>query len=182
MECQNENGSGANIFLISPEWHNIHCALRFGFQVSNNEVEYEALIVGLRLAKALKVNNLKVYNDSKLVVNQVNETYQAIGEKMVTYWEKMKELIGSISTFTIKVVPRLRNSNADGLAKLASTKDVELLNAVSIEFLSEPSCYIPDFCMAILASEFMVELSVYVCLILMRKYICENCYVLEFMI
>ena len=54
---------------------------------------------------------------------------------MVAYSEKAKELIGSISTFTIEVVPRLKNSNTDTLAKLAFIKDVELLNAISIEFL-----------------------------------------------
>ena len=39
--------------LISPKGHKIHCALCFGFQASNNKVEYEALIAGLRLAKEL---------------------------------------------------------------------------------------------------------------------------------
>ena len=58
---------------------------------------------------------------------------------MVAYLEKAKELIRSISTFTIEVVPRSKNSYADALAKLASTKDPDLLNAISVEFLSEPN-------------------------------------------
>ena len=58
---------------------------------------------------------------------------------MVAYWEKAKELTGSISTVTIGVVPRSKNANVDALAKLASTKDAELLNVVSVEFLAEPS-------------------------------------------
>ena len=41
--------------------------------------------------------------------------------------------------------------------------------------------YILDFCMAVVAWEFVVELSVYVWMILMRVYICENYYALEFM-
>ena len=63
------------MLLISPKEHKIHYTLHFGLQASNNKAEYEVLIVGLRLAKELKVNHLKVYNDSQLVVNQVNETY-----------------------------------------------------------------------------------------------------------
>ena len=39
--------------LISLEGHKIHCAIRFGFKASNNEAEYEALIVGLHLAREL---------------------------------------------------------------------------------------------------------------------------------
>ena len=58
---------------------------------------------------------------------------------MAAYLEKAKELIGSISMVTIKVVPRSKNSNVDALAKLASTKDVELLNTVFVEFLFEPN-------------------------------------------
>ena len=82
---------------------------------------------------------MKVYNNSQLVVNQVNETYQARWKKMVAYLDKAKELMGSISAVIVEVVPRLKNSNANALAKLASTKDAELLNAVPLEFLSEPS-------------------------------------------
>ena len=40
----NEGGLGAGLILISPEGHWMHCALRFGFQSSNNEAKYEALI------------------------------------------------------------------------------------------------------------------------------------------
>ena len=52
------------MMLISPEGHKIHSGLCFGFQASNNEADYEALIAGLRLAKEFKVDNLKVYGDS----------------------------------------------------------------------------------------------------------------------
>ena len=58
---------------------------------------------------------------------------------MVVYLEKVKELIRSFATFSIKVVLRLKNSHVDALAKLASTKDAKLLNHVFVEFLSEPS-------------------------------------------
>ena len=111
----------------------------FGFQASNSKAEYEALIAGLRLAKVLQVGNLKLYSNSQLVVNQVNNTYQAKEEKMVAYLEKAKELMGSILAVSIDVVPRSKNVNAEALAKLASTKDTELLNAISVEFLVEPS-------------------------------------------
>ena len=74
--ASNENGSEARIMLISSKEHKIHYALHFGFQASNNEAEYEGLLAGLRLAKELKVCNLKVYSDSQLVVYQVNDTYQ----------------------------------------------------------------------------------------------------------
>ena len=64
----NEGGSGAGLILVSPEGHRMHCALRFGFNASNNEAEYEALIAGLNLAKEIKVEFLEIYSDSQFVV------------------------------------------------------------------------------------------------------------------
>ena len=58
---------------------------------------------------------------------------------MAAYLEKAKELIGSISTISIEVMPRFKKVNADVLAKLTSTKDAKLLDAMSVEFLVEPN-------------------------------------------
>ena len=60
----NDTGFGVGIMLISPKGHKIHYALCFGFKASSNEAQYEALIVGLRLAKELQARNIQVYNDS----------------------------------------------------------------------------------------------------------------------
>ena len=68
-------------------------AIRFGFKASYNEAEYEALIVGLRLARELQVYNVKIFSNSQLVVNQVNDIYLVRGEKMAAYLDKAKEFI-----------------------------------------------------------------------------------------
>ena len=73
----NDEGSGAGPILVSPEGHRIHCALRFGFKASNKEAEYKALLVGLKLAKKMKVESLDIFSDSQLVVCQINNEYQA---------------------------------------------------------------------------------------------------------
>ena len=58
---------------------------------------------------------------------------------MVAYLAKAKKLMRSILALTIEVMLRSKNENADALAKLAFTKDAELLNAVSVEFLTKPN-------------------------------------------
>ena len=50
----NVNGSGAGVILESPIGEKISYALRLKFLASNNEVEYEALLAGLLLAKEMK--------------------------------------------------------------------------------------------------------------------------------
>ena len=43
-------GSGAGVVLISPDGSRLCYAIRLHFPASNNAVEYEALINGLRVA------------------------------------------------------------------------------------------------------------------------------------
>ena len=135
----NEGGFGADLILVSPEGHRLHCALKFDFKASNNEAEYEALIAGLKLAKEMRVESLNVYSNSQLVVCQVINEYQAHGEKMVAYLRKAKDLLSVLSSFKIQQVPRERNTQADALARLASTKNFELLEVIPVEFLNTPN-------------------------------------------
>ena len=84
---------------------------------------------------------MKIFSDSQLVVNQVNDIYLARENKMAAYLKKIKEQLSLFSAASIEVIPRSKNSNVDALAKLASTRDADLLDAVSIEYLAEPSIH-----------------------------------------
>ena len=80
----NAQGSGAGLILTSLEGIDIEYALRFGFQASNNEADYEAVIAGLNLAHSVEVDQLEVCSDSQLVVKQIEDTYEAKGERSYT--------------------------------------------------------------------------------------------------
>ncbi|GJZ61443.1 reverse transcriptase domain-containing protein [Tanacetum coccineum] len=97
-------GSGAGLILTSLGGTEFTYALRFQFTASNNEAEYEALIVGLRIAAQMRVRNMNVSVDSKLVANQVLGTYVAKEENMVKYLEKAKSLISGFANFSISQV------------------------------------------------------------------------------
>ena len=45
--------------------------VRLNFSTSNNEVEYEAMIVGLDLALVLATKNVEIKSDSQLVIGQI---------------------------------------------------------------------------------------------------------------
>ena len=92
-------------------------ALIFGFQASNNEAEYEAVIAGLNLAHSMEADQLKVSNDSQLVVKQIEDSFEARGKKMILYLKKVRELIKKFIRVQVKHVPRTENSQADALAK-----------------------------------------------------------------
>ena len=55
---------------------------------------------------------------------------------MTAYLEKAKVQLSLFFTASIEVIPGSKNSNADALVKLALTRDADLLDAVSMEFLA----------------------------------------------
>lgn len=58
--------------------------------MSNNEMEYEVLIAGLKRTRSMGFKRLQVYSDSQLVVRKVNSEYQAMGVNMISYLTKAK--------------------------------------------------------------------------------------------
>ena len=64
-------GAGVGIVIITPEGILLEHSFQLGFNASNNEVEYEALLVELRAVSRLEAQDVEVYSDSRLVVNQV---------------------------------------------------------------------------------------------------------------
>ena len=54
-----EQGSRARIVIRSPEGTEITYAVKFEFQLTNNQAEYEAFITGLGLAHALRAERVE---------------------------------------------------------------------------------------------------------------------------
>ena len=102
----NAQGSGAGLILTSPDGIDVEYVLRFSFQASNNEAEYEAVIAGLNLAHSMEADQLEVSSDSQLVVKQIEYSYEAIGEKMILYLKKVRELLKNFIRVQVKYVPR----------------------------------------------------------------------------
>ena len=140
----NSQGSGARLILTSPEGIDIEYALRFGFQASNNEAEYEAVIAGLNLAHSMEVDQLEVCNDSQLVVNHIEDTYEAKGEKTILYLKNVWDLLKKFMLVHVRHIPRAENSRADTLAKLATASQEDLSRLTPIEYLAEPSIDLYD--------------------------------------
>ncbi|XP_020202148.1 uncharacterized protein LOC109787951 [Cajanus cajan] len=72
----NTKGGGAGIILEGPNNVTIEQSLKFRFRITNNQAEYEALLAGLRLARDIGAQRVSCNSDSKLMVEQLNGTYQ----------------------------------------------------------------------------------------------------------
>ncbi|GJQ98938.1 reverse transcriptase domain-containing protein [Tanacetum coccineum] len=133
------DGSGAGLILTNPKGVEFTYAMRFRFEATNNEAEYEALIAGLRIIEQIGVKNLQANVDSWLVANQVNGSYVAKESGMVQYLEKVKTLISNFKEFSIKQVPQSENKKAYALSKIACTSFAHLSKQVLVEELKEKS-------------------------------------------
>ena len=83
-------GTSLGIILKSPQRDIIPQAVRCKFDVTNNEAEHEALIMGLQLSKDLKIKDLQVFFDSLLLTNHFNGSYVLKGEKLGIYLQILK--------------------------------------------------------------------------------------------
>ncbi|RDY05097.1 Tf2-11, partial [Mucuna pruriens] len=118
----NQAGSGAGVILEGPNGVLVEQSLHFDFKASNNQAEYEALLVGMKLALEIEAKKLIAKSDSKLITGQVNGEYQAKDPKLAKYRERVKAMAALFESFKLLHVPRDQNERADLLAKLASTR------------------------------------------------------------
>ena len=151
--ASNAQGSGVGLILTSPEGIDIEYALKFGFHASNNEAEYVAVIAGLNVAYSLEVDQLEVCSDSQLVVRQIEDIYKAKSGRMILYLQTVRELLNKFVLVQVKHVPRVENSRANALAKLATASQEDLSNSTPVEYLTEPSIDLCDVEVAQIRSE-----------------------------
>nr|GEY99167.1 reverse transcriptase domain-containing protein [Tanacetum cinerariifolium] len=82
------DGFGAGLIIMNPEGMEFTYALRFRFNATNNEAEYEALTAGLRIASQMGKQNLQANVDSKLLANQKANTLSKIASTSFAHLSK----------------------------------------------------------------------------------------------
>ncbi|XP_019223390.1 PREDICTED: uncharacterized protein LOC109205168 [Nicotiana attenuata] len=83
----NIKGASLGVVLISPSGKIIRQTIKY-YPITNNEAKYEAMVVGLELAKEMGIEQIEIKSDSQLVVNQMQGNYVA-REAMQQYLEKV---------------------------------------------------------------------------------------------
>ncbi|KAL0462005.1 UNVERIFIED_CONTAM: hypothetical protein Slati_0088100 [Sesamum latifolium] len=130
-------GSAAGIVITTPQGEDLEFAIKFGFKASNNEAEYEALVIGLKMAHETGAKHLLAYSDSQLVVKQVEGTYEAKEKSMIQYLQQIADLKTKFHHFQIIQIPREENVKADFLSKLASNLEDCRTRHITIHYLPE---------------------------------------------
>jgi hypothetical protein len=90
---------------------------------SNNEAEYEAVLHGMRMAKACGATRIKIHEDSNLIVQQVmNECDATCARRqlMIAYRAMYDKLEGNFEGSDVTHIGRESNEEADNLANIGS--------------------------------------------------------------
>ena len=81
----NQRGVGVGLVLVSPEKITIEKSLRLGFLATNNEAEYETLLIGMTMVQKMGGKALEMFSDSRLIVGQVKGELEARDTRMQEY-------------------------------------------------------------------------------------------------
>jgi ribonuclease HI len=126
-------GAGAGVFFVSPAQETISLSYKLEFEATNNVAEYEALVLGLRAAREMGIQEVVVFGDAELVVQQIRNAYQAKHPRLRSYINEVWDLMDSFFlAFNISFVPREKNTVADSLATLASNFKVPFSAQIQI--------------------------------------------------
>ena len=95
--------------LQSPEGDKLKYKIRLQYQPTNNEVEYEALLKRLELAKSVEARSILILRDFQLVMSQINGMYEAKEGRMKKYLEKVLRLVKKFKEINFVQTPREEN-------------------------------------------------------------------------
>ncbi|XP_070017180.1 uncharacterized protein [Nicotiana sylvestris] len=116
----NMKGVGIGVVLISETGQHYHVIAQLQFHCTNNITEYEACILGLRLAVDMGIQEILVLGDSDLLVHQIQGEWETRALKLIPYQQCLHDLCQRFRSIEFRHNPRIYNEIADALATLAS--------------------------------------------------------------
>ena len=137
--ASNQKGPGIGLVLISLEKVIVGKSLKLDFSATNNEAEYEALLMGIAMVQRMGGKSIKVFSDSRLVVGQVKGEFEAKDKRMQGYLSQVKCLQSKFDSFDLLHIPRNGNAHADSLSMLATSSAQNLPRVILFEDLYKPT-------------------------------------------
>lgn len=114
----NPGPAGIGAILFAEEGQLLAIDAKYKGEITNNQAEYQGLILGLEMAINTGVNELEVYMDSELVVKQLNGEYKIKDEKIKPLATEAKGMLEKFEQYTISHVRREHNKFADKLVNI----------------------------------------------------------------
>ena len=116
----NMYGCGIGAVLVSPQGDQFPTSARLTFPYTNNIAEYEACIMGLKMAVEMGIEELEVFGDSSLIIFQTRGEFKTKDPKLIPYHQYLSKMTREFKEVSFSYIPRSQNQFADALATLAS--------------------------------------------------------------
>lgn len=84
-------------------------------ETTNNQAEYQGIIMGLKKAKELGADELDIYMDSELAIKQLKGEYRVKNSEIAKRYLEVHNLIQSFKKITYQHITRDKNKEADAL-------------------------------------------------------------------
>lgn len=118
--CRGNPGPGGAGVVICDEKNNpLREEFKFLGRVTNNEAEYQALLLGLEIAKKMYARKVVVKLDSELVYKQITGEYRVRDERIKDLVANVRNLLKNFTAVDFCHIPRTENRLADKLANRA---------------------------------------------------------------
>lgn len=115
----NPGPAGAGFVIETADGSLVEEGSRYLGKRTNNQAEYEALILALEAAQPDRKTELTIYSDSELLVRQLNGEYKVKTPHIREYYSSVSRLLHGAGKVTIRHISREQNVGADALANQA---------------------------------------------------------------
>jgi len=115
----NPGPAGAGGVLFDSKARRLDEFKKYLGEATNNQAEYQGLILGLKLARKNKITKLSIFMDSELIVKQIKGEYRVKNEGLKPLFEKASKLLDTLPNYKIAHVLRAKNKWADALVNEA---------------------------------------------------------------
>jgi ribonuclease HI len=117
-----KEGAGAGVWLHNHRnRYSENHSYKLNFQCTNNIVEYEALMLSLKLLKKVGAKQIMVRGDSELIIKQIKGEYAVKHPHIRAYRNVVLDALRCFTEVDLQVMPRGQNILADGLSTSAAT-------------------------------------------------------------
>ena len=113
-----DKSAGAGVVITSPFGTKTTLSFTLDFECTNNQVEYEALIIGLEILQDLRAKEVLIIGDSQLVIKQLTGEYRCPSLSLAPYFTTAIQLLDSFKNVSYMHIPRESNWEADELSQV----------------------------------------------------------------
>jgi ribonuclease HI len=113
-------GQSVGVVLVSPKRAIFEQSVHLEYYCTNNQAEYEDIILGLQILSSMSIKHVEAFSDSLLVVQQVTSVFHCFNGSLNAYLDKCFKIIALFDDFTMQHVFRDENILANNLVQQAS--------------------------------------------------------------